>query len=190
MALRYLNCLETPLEHAAIISIDSLLALPDFRAGERVFSAILSLRSIASKTFTLQTRRPEDPVIDLACRGDILGFYRHELAVRQALLYPPFAALIKLTIAGREDVVRGEMFSIEKFLSEYKPIIYPAFTEVVRGKFIMNALLKLPASLASPGEPASTQGGPAAKWPDEALIAKLRSLPPHVDVEIDPESVL
>jgi primosomal protein N' (replication factor Y) (superfamily II helicase) len=174
MALRYLSRIDPAPERVAVVSVDSLLALPDFRAGERVFAIVLALRSLASKTFILQTRRPEDRVLAQAVAGDILGLYRNELTIRKTLRYPPFAALIKLQMSGKEDAVRGEMNSLEKFLAEYNPIIYPGFTKVVRGKFVMNALVKL--------EPDA--------WPKSDLIAKLRSLPPYIEVEIDPESVL
>jgi primosomal protein N' (replication factor Y) (superfamily II helicase) len=174
MALPCLAHLSVPIEHVGIVSLDSLFALPDFRINERIFNIILSLRMLAQHTFYIQTRRPNEQTIDIALRGHALDFYRSELKMRENLFYPPFSTLIKLSMQGQRSVVEDEFKNIGKFLSDYKPAIYPAFTEIIKGKFKMCCLIKLEKSA----------------WPDKTLLNKLQSMPRHIFVEIDPESIL
>src|SRR3989344_4464930 len=53
MALCYLK---ERIENVAVVALDSLFALPDYRVNERVFSLLIRLRSLAGKHFIIQTR--------------------------------------------------------------------------------------------------------------------------------------
>lgn len=157
-----------------VVSLDSLFAIPDFRINERIFRLLLRLRELASSNFLIQTRRADEPLFRDAKKGDLAAFYKSELQERKTLGYPPAAMLLKLSVSGSEFRAREIMEDVRRFLEEYRPIVFPAFIPHAPGRFTIHAVIKLK---------------PAA-WPDEALIQKLRRLPPAVSVDIEPKHLL
>jgi primosomal protein N' (replication factor Y) len=95
-----------------VVLADTGLHLPDFRAAERTFSLIVQVAGRAGRYFPdgkviVQTLRMNDPVITLSCSVDIEGFFKAELAQREALKFPPFTRLIRLTTRSR-DAARAD----------------------------------------------------------------------------------
>jgi primosomal protein N' len=103
-----------------------------------------------------------------------MDFYREEIDSRKKLQYPPFSTLIKITARGVKERVEKDMEYLKDYLKEYKPLVFPAFIETVNKKTINHALLKLEAK----------------SWIKKSLLEKLRDLPPHIAVNVDPESLL
>jgi primosomal protein N' (replication factor Y) len=171
MALPYLT---RPISVVGVLSVNSLLTIPDFRMGERVFRLLLSLRARADRRFIIQTRDKTDPLYALAAAGNIGEFTEDELAARKALGYPPFTVLIKLTYTGKKEEGERVMKDIEKTFAPFIPVTFPSFIARVKGAYRMNALMKIPVT----------------NWPNDDLLRLLSSLPPDVDVRVDPESVI
>jgi len=78
-----------------IISADTCLYLPDFRANERTFQLISQVagragRSAKKGTVFVQTFLASQPAIRFAVAGDFDGFVRQELRHREACNLPPF----------------------------------------------------------------------------------------------------
>ncbi len=78
-----------------IISADTCLYLPDFRANERTFQLISQVagragRSAKKGTVFVQTFLANQPAIRFAVDGDFDGFVRQELRHREACNLPPF----------------------------------------------------------------------------------------------------
>jgi primosomal protein N' (replication factor Y) len=89
-----------------IISADTGLQLPDFRAAERTFDLIVQVSGRAGRfhpdgKVLVQTFLPDNETIHLAARADLDTFYRKELEVRKALSFPPFTRLIRLVFRAR-----------------------------------------------------------------------------------------
>ncbi|MBI1730282.1 primosomal protein N' [Candidatus Acetothermia bacterium] len=89
-----------------ILSADTLLNLPDFRAGERTFQLISQAigragRGLKPGEVIIQTNHPNHYAIQKAARGDYVGFYQEELAFRESLGYPPFTHLVKIVSEDR-----------------------------------------------------------------------------------------
>jgi primosomal protein N' (replication factor Y) len=89
-----------------IISADTGLQLPDFRAAERTFDLIVQVSGRAGRfhpdgTVLVQTYNPQNETIQLAARGDLDTFYSKELAVRKELGFPPYTRLIRLVFRAR-----------------------------------------------------------------------------------------
>lgn len=93
-----------------VLSCDTLLNLPDYRAAEKVFHLLWSLRELVdphlpSAAFVAQTYNPENHGV----RGvlDPEAFYHTELENRRLLGYPPFKRFFKVHLHGRNpDRVR------------------------------------------------------------------------------------
>jgi len=78
-----------------IISADTCLYLPDFRANERTFQLISQVagragRSRKEGTVYVQSFLADQPAIQFALKGDFKGFVKEELKHRKACNLPPF----------------------------------------------------------------------------------------------------
>ena len=174
MIFSYIN---RPVDRVIAISVDGLFTLPEFKINEKVFHLLLKLKSLAKKSFIIQTRFPELPIFDNVLRGNISGFYKEEIESRKIFQYPPFKLLIKITKEGKnESQLNKEIDTLQKVLDEWKPTSYPAFIPKIKNLYIKHILLKI--GLAS--------------WPkgQEKLSRILSSLPPSWKIDIGPESLL
>lgn len=171
---RALLSLHEKVEYAAVVSLDGLFALPDFRIHEKIFHTILHLRQLVNHSLLIQTREADNPIWEEAVKGNLELFYKRELKERELLKYPPWHTLIKITYSGHPESVRREMQNLKHYLSPYEASIFPAFIENADGKFSMHALLRVEKG----------------KWPQVDLLQKLRSLPPTYSVNVDPENLL
>ena len=91
-----------------VLDADQTLRFPDFRAEERTFALVAQLAGRAGRgdrghgRVLVQTLSPDAPSIVAASRHDADGFLAGELERRQALSYPPFASLIRVTCSAEE----------------------------------------------------------------------------------------
>ncbi len=88
-----------------VVSADTALNLPDFRAGERTFSLLTQVAGRAGRgsqpgQVLIQTYCPAHYAIEAAKHHDYARFYQHEIAMRRRLLLPPFVRLIELMLSG------------------------------------------------------------------------------------------
>jgi primosomal protein N' (replication factor Y) len=90
-----------------VISGDTALALPDFRAAERTFQLITQVagrcgRGDSPGRVVLQTFLPDDPTIQAAIRQDFVGFAKTELAHRRETGLPPFGRMVRIVLRDQE----------------------------------------------------------------------------------------
>ena len=89
-----------------ILMADQGLAMPDFRAAERVFSLIVQVAGRAGRhrpdgLVFVQTRKPESPIIRLAAEGNVSSFLEHELDIRRQLEFPPASRLCRVVFRSK-----------------------------------------------------------------------------------------
>lgn len=89
-----------------VVSADTCLNLPDYRAGERTFQLLTQVagragRGEKSGHVVVQTYSPEHYAIELGKTHDYRGFYHEEITCRSEGLYPPFSRLILIVISGK-----------------------------------------------------------------------------------------
>lgn len=171
MALLYLD---QKVANVAVASLDSMFALPDFRIREKVLSILVKLRSLAQKNFVIQTRNPTEPVFDYAIKGNLLDFYKQEIAERESFDYPPLTVLIKVSLSGEKEKVEKVLHAIKENLKDFDVSVYPAFAPWRKGVYTMHLLIKIGRG----------------RWIEKSLYEKLRQLPPAYSVSVDPESIL
>ena len=171
LALNYLN---KPINNVLAIGLDTFLALPDWRASEKLFDTLLRLKQLANKHFIIQTRQPDEKIFSYINSGNLIDFFRDELAERQDLGYPPFKIIIKISLAGQLNEIRKEMTELGKLLGYWHPLLYPDLNKNAKGQPIVNLLLRLPVSY----------------WPDPEMIKILKNLNPNFVVNVDPLSIL
>lgn len=84
-----------------VVSADLGLALPDYRAGERVFQLLTQVagragRGVLGGKVVLQTYQPTHYAVQAAARHDYGGFVEKESAWRREMGYPPFRRLARI----------------------------------------------------------------------------------------------
>jgi primosomal protein N' (replication factor Y) len=91
----------------AVLSADSLLGFPDFRAVERTYALLTQLAGRAGRgerpgRVVLQTYHPGHYAIQAALHNDDRAFAEQELRFRRAFDYPPFSRLVLLLVRDRD----------------------------------------------------------------------------------------
>ena len=97
-----------------VISADTQMLLPDFRASERTFQLLTQVagragRSVLKGEVIIQTHQPGHYTLTHVLDHDFRAFYEEELRSRRELAYPPFSRLMLVETRGEnEDHVRRE----------------------------------------------------------------------------------
>jgi primosomal protein N' (replication factor Y) (superfamily II helicase) len=92
-----------------VVSADMGLALPDFRADERVFQLLTQVagragRGVLGGQVILQTYQPTHPSIIHASQHDYEAFYHAEINARRELGYPPFRRLARILVQSTHPI--------------------------------------------------------------------------------------
>ena len=91
-----------------IVSADTALAIPDFRADERTFQLVVQVAGRAGRAdrpgeVVVQTWHPNDPAIQFALKHDYAGFAAGELPLRASAGVPPFVRLVRFVVRHRRQ---------------------------------------------------------------------------------------
>jgi primosomal protein N' (replication factor Y) len=116
----------------------------DLRARERTFQLLHQVSGRAGRAekpglVLLQTRNPDDAVMQALARGDRDGFYEQERGFREAAHAPPFGRLAALVISGYDgDLVRDIARQLGKIAPSARDVKVwgptPAFYALLRGQ--------------------------------------------------------
>ncbi|MBE6304673.1 MAG: primosomal protein N' [Bacteroidales bacterium] len=92
----------------SVLSADTLINLPDFRASERAFNMLLQVAGRAGRRDTagkviVQTGQPDHPVLKFLTEHNYNDFYNYELEQRRQRFYPPFSRMIFIYLKHREE---------------------------------------------------------------------------------------
>jgi len=150
-----------------VVSADTSLNLPDFRAGERTFQLLSQVAGRAGRgtlggQVIIQTFSPEHYAIQTAAKHDYTSFYEKEIAYRRQLHNPPFSRLALLVYSHANDArcqreaerMRNQLIAERDAkgidnLGIIGPA--PAFIHRLRGRFRWQLILRgveLPAFLS------------------------------------------
>ena len=91
-----------------VLSADQSLYNNDFRSYERTFSLITQVvgrsgRGQIEGSAIIQTFTPENQIIKLAANQDYDSFYKNEIQIRKAMLYPPFSDICVISFVGTDE---------------------------------------------------------------------------------------
>ncbi len=141
-----------------VISADTSLNLPDFRAGERAFQLLSQVAGRAGRGplgghVIIQTFSPDHYAIRAAADHDYLAFYEKEIDYRRQLHNPPFSRLAALTCSHTNDAAcqreaekMRDVLTLERDargisnLSLIGPA--PAFIHRLRGRYRWQLILR------------------------------------------------
>lgn len=93
-----------------VLSADTMLHLPDFRASEKTFQLLTQVSGRAGRhqlagEVVIQTYTPEHYSIELAGAQDYDQFYQREMMMRKLGSYPPFYFITLITVM-HEDLMK------------------------------------------------------------------------------------
>ena len=126
-----------------ILSADSTLNMPDFRAAERVFMLITQTAGRSGRGNTpgrvvVQCYNPEHFAVQTGIRQDYEKFFQEEMQLRKAMFNPPYSRLIKLTFLGKSQL---EAVQMARSLQQ-------EFADCFRGNSMHQAVGPAPAMMA------------------------------------------
>jgi len=146
-----------------VVTADTALNLPDFRAAERSFQLMAQVSGRAGRgddpgEVIVQTFSPEHYSLQAASRHDYLRFYAQEIAFRKELWYPPYSRLANvMSVDAASDAaeararaaaeaLRSEVESAGLKVQVLGPA--PAPIEKLKGRYRWHVLVKAADSRA------------------------------------------
>ncbi len=172
-----------------VVSADTLLGLPDFRAAERTFQLLTQAAGRAGRgelpgRVLVQTFYPEHYAIRLAAQQNYEDFFAKEIRFRRMMRYPPVAALAQVTVQDAQLERAAKIAAeVSQFFSDTEIRVLgpaPAPLARVKGRYRIQFILKsssrarLHAALRRVAEESSERG-----W-----------LPKSVVMDMDPLSLM
>jgi primosomal protein N' (replication factor Y) len=140
-----------------VISADTSLNMPDFRAAEKTFQLITQVAGRGGRgdfpgKVIIQTFNPQHYALKHAQNHDYKAFYEEEIESRKALRYPPFSRIINLRLSSiKKDMLIEEAHRLGKLAKKINAqngnaaeIIGPAESPLakIRGRFRYQMLIK------------------------------------------------
>lgn len=91
-----------------ILDADMSLHFSDYRSGERTFQLVTQVAGRSGRAedkgeVVLQTYDPENYILRFATQYDYEGFYEHEISVRAATMFPPFAKIVRVMVSSENE---------------------------------------------------------------------------------------
>jgi primosomal protein N' (replication factor Y) len=105
-----------------VISADTQMLLPDFRASESTFQLLTQVSGRAGRSnlageVVIQTLQPDHYSLKYVIAHNFRGFYQEELEYRRELDYPPFSRIVLLEFSGeRENEVQHHAKKFTEYL--------------------------------------------------------------------------
>ena len=143
--------------HVTLVGVvwaDAGLGMPDYKAGERTFQLLAQVTGRTGRgdkpgRVFVQTYQPDHYAVVAARNHDYGSFFEQEMALRQALGYPPFSRLINLRLEGEQEseveAAARELAAAAKRLSGgHLEVLGPAPAPLsrLRGRYRWQLLLK------------------------------------------------
>jgi len=114
-----------------VLNADRMLYLDDYRSYENTFSLLTQVvgrsgRGTDKGRAIIQTYTPENPIISLAAAQDYDAFYKSEIEIRKAMLYPPFASICMVGfVAQSAKLAEGAAFAFTRQMTGLIKSEYP-----------------------------------------------------------------
>ncbi len=107
-----------------VLNTDHMLYADDYRSYERSFSLLTQVvgrsgRGNDKGLAVIQTYTPDNLIISMAAKQDYDSFYNTEIAMRKAMLYPPFADICLIGFIGvnRQQTLKAANAFLQSLVS-------------------------------------------------------------------------
>ncbi|HZW38862.1 MAG TPA: primosomal protein N' [Ignavibacteriaceae bacterium] len=136
-----------------VVSAETSLWLPDFRADERTFQLLTQVSGRAGRSkiegeVIIQTFNPKHFVLQKVLMGDYEGFYNKTILERDQMNYPPFVHLCLIESKDEnEEAAKNAIEDFYKELTAYRNYINisapaPALIAKLKGFYRFHLLIK------------------------------------------------
>jgi primosomal protein N' (replication factor Y) len=159
--------------YSGIVSLDALFAIPDFGIHERIFSLITKMREMTGRKMAIQTRNIGKDIITFAARGNILDFYKTEIADRENFQYPPFSIFIKVLTEAKEADLGKKAGTLKHMFDEWNPDFLKR-RGATPNQYVLSMIIRVKRD----------------EWPNKEIVRRLSLLTPDFLIKVDPESIL
>ncbi len=137
-----------------ILSADSMLNYPDFRAHERAFQMMVQVSGRAGRSkkqgnVAIQTFNPYHQILQQVSTTDYATMFKEQLQDRWQFKYPPYYRIIKITLKHRDynKVDTGINWLFKALYTVFGAnVLGPSAPAVarVRNQYIKNLVIKIP----------------------------------------------
>ena len=180
-----------------VISAETTLWLPDFRADERTFQLLTQVAGRAGRSkiageVIIQTQNEKHFALQKVLQNDYDGFYKREIADRERMGYPPFTRLALIETKDKlDEKAKGAAIDFRKSLRKFEKhlkISEPttALIYKLKGFYRYHILLK-----------SSRKADPSGKFLRRAVLeayTEFNRISRYRDVklfyDIDPQSIM
>ena len=182
MALFYVS---EDITDSVIVSFDTLFNIPSYRTNERIIELFLSIAERTRGKLFVQTKNPDEPILDLVKSNNYSSWYRNELKEREEYHYPPTSTIIKITWHGKEVEKTAAQDYLSEVLALFSPDIFES-TIVIKGRkeIAINAVIR----------PRRDEWSLYTLMEDKGLSEMLREtlakLPSDTIVSVNPDNLL
>ncbi|MEC3966912.1 replication restart helicase PriA [Flagellimonas halotolerans] len=137
-----------------IMSADSMLNFPDFRAHERSFQMLTQVAGRAGRTkkrgkVLIQTYNPYHQILQQVTTNNYDGMFKEQFYEREQFKYPPLVRLIKITLKDKDfnklneaaEWMAGSLrnvLGVQILGPEYPPVAR------IRRDYLKNIMIKIP----------------------------------------------
>lgn len=184
-----------------VISADTQMLLPDFRASERTFQLLTQVagragRSTLAGEVVIQTLQPDHYSLHHVLSHDFPGFYKEELEYRRELDYPPFSRIVLLEFKGeRENEVQHHAKKFVEFLlhensANYFLVLGPADAAIpkLKSQFRKHVIIKNLKSTDPAGSYLRSALLKARQLYKSSPLSKNRKV--QMTVDVDPQGMM
>lgn len=180
-----------------VISAETSLWIPDFRADERTFQMLTQVAGRAGRSqiegeVIIQTQNEKRFALQKVLMNDYEGFYQKEIVDRERMGYPPFSRICLIETKDEdEQKAKGAIIDFYKELLLYKKYLKitppsPAIISKLKGSYRYHLLIK-----------SSKDSDPGGKVLQQTLFSsfaefnrKSRYRNIHLFFDVDPQSVV
>ncbi len=180
-----------------VISTETTLWLPDFRADERTFQLLTQVSGRAGRSKSpgeviIQTQNEKHFALQMVLNNNYNGFYQKEITDREKTDFPPFTRIALIEAKDQSnDKAKGAISSFYAELKKYSKWLKisqptPAIISKLKGQFRYQILIKSPKETDAGGKTlrkaildSFTEFNRKSRYKDVRLI-----------YDVDPQSVI
>ena len=116
-----------------VISVDQMLFNDDYKSAERTFSLLTQVvgrsgRGEEKGKAIIQTSFPENEIIRFSVKQDYDAFYKTEIRIRKAMVYPPYCDICTVGFIGTDEIKTST--ASKYFLNKIKEYNKEQFSDV------------------------------------------------------------
>lgn len=180
-----------------VISAETTLWLPDFRADERTFQLLTQVSGRAGRSkiegeVIIQTQNKSHFVLQKVLLNDYDGFYSNEIALREKNNYPPFTRLCLIESKNEnEKNARGAITDFYNILIKKKAGLIitsptPALIARIKGQYRFHLLVKSPKKTDSNGK--FMREAITESWIEYNQKSKFSDI--RLTIDMDPQGII